>query len=338
MGPTGKSGVTRRAPPRPAPEPDPSAAVSALAWRRAERGTWLVAAAIYGAWLVLTWFHAALPWWLLLPLGGYVVAWHGSLQHECVHGHPTRLGWLNQLLVFPNLGLWLPYGIYREDHLAHHDCPRLTCPLQDPESYYVDAATWRAMGRPWRALCAVRMSLMGRLTLGPLFALWELVAGELGRLVRGDRSHLRHWGVHAVSVLLVLAWIGPVCGMPLWEYVLLFAYPGMSLTLLRSFAEHRPAPSQAGRTIPVEAGPVFSLLYLNNNLHAVHHRRPELPWTLLGRLYRAERERLPAQDREPRIAGYGELARRFLLRFKDSPEHPGFGPQPAGSAAPSAAD
>ncbi len=53
---------------------------------------------------------------------------------------------------------------------------------------------------------------------------------------------------------------------------------------------------------------------------------------------RAERERLPAETREPRIAGYGELARRFLLRCKDSPEHPGFGPRPAGSAAPSAAD
>lgn len=332
MGAEDGSGVLRATDPRPASDGDLSA-VSDQDWRRAERSTWLVAVAIYGAWLLLTWFYAALPWWLVLPLGGLVVAWHGSLQHECVHGHPTSVAWVNELLAFPSLWLWLPYRVYRESHLAHHDCARLTCPVEDPESFYLSPEAWRAMGRLRRALYVVRMSLMGRLVLGPLFAVQELAAGELGRLSRGDLAHLRHWAVHAASVLLVLAWTGLICGIPLWQYVLLFAYPGLSLTLLRSYAEHRPARTEAERTVVVEAGPLFSLLYLNNNLHTVHHRWPDLPWRLVGRLYWAERHRLPAGMGHFRFPGYGAVARRFLWRVKDSPEHPGFGPQPAARPA-----
>ena len=48
-------------------------------------GGGLVALALYGSWAALIWFHAALPWWILYPALGYVVAWHFSLQHEAIH-------------------------------------------------------------------------------------------------------------------------------------------------------------------------------------------------------------------------------------------------------------
>ena len=73
--------------------------------RVAEWPTLLVAAAIYAGFAALTWFYHALPWWLVFPAGAYVVAWHGSLQHEAVHGHPTHWPLLNELLVFPSLAL-----------------------------------------------------------------------------------------------------------------------------------------------------------------------------------------------------------------------------------------
>ncbi len=121
---------------RPTTAPDPTEwIVRGRQWRRAESATWAVAAAVYGGWLALTWFTHALPWWLVLPLGGVLVAWHGSLLHETVHGHPTRARWVNELLAFPSLWLWLPDGIYRESHLAHNACARLTCPVEDPESF-----------------------------------------------------------------------------------------------------------------------------------------------------------------------------------------------------------
>ena len=34
-------------------------------------------------------FHAVIPWWLMIPLGGYLLAWHFSLQHEAIHGWRT---------------------------------------------------------------------------------------------------------------------------------------------------------------------------------------------------------------------------------------------------------
>ena len=77
-----------------------------------------------------------------------------------------------------------------------------------------------------------------------------------------------------VGVALVFAWTVGVCEMSIAAYVALFAWPGLSLTLLRSFAEHEPAAKEDRRTVIVESGLLGSLLYLNNNLHAVHHAFP----------------------------------------------------------------
>ncbi|MFQ5760261.1 MAG: fatty acid desaturase, partial [Acidiferrobacterales bacterium] len=104
--------------------------------------TLVVAVLIYAGFAGLTWHYHALPWWLVLPLGAYLVGWHGSLQHEAVHGHPTRWPWVNELLAFPSLWLWMPYRVYRVAHLQHHATPSLTDPIDDPESYYLTPEEW----------------------------------------------------------------------------------------------------------------------------------------------------------------------------------------------------
>ena len=38
---------------------------------------------------LVVWFHASLPWWVILPVGAYFAALHASLQHEVLHGHRT---------------------------------------------------------------------------------------------------------------------------------------------------------------------------------------------------------------------------------------------------------
>src|SRR5271156_4286774 len=89
-----------------------------------------LALGVYAAFGLLTWFNNVLPWWLVAPLGGYIVALHGSLQHEAVHGYPfPKSRWLTAAVVFPSLWLWVPFAYYREAHLAHHRDERLTCPL-----------------------------------------------------------------------------------------------------------------------------------------------------------------------------------------------------------------
>jgi hypothetical protein len=55
--------------------------------------------------------------------------------------------------------------------------------------------------------------------------------------------------------------------------VLEFVYPALVLGMMRSFTEHRWGERASERTAIVESNWVFGLLFLWNNLHAVHHAR-----------------------------------------------------------------
>ena len=278
---------------------------------RWEWPTLVVAAVIYGLFAALTLYHAALPWWLLLLAGGYVTAWHGSLQHEVVHGHPTPHAALNEALVFPGLWLWLPFRRYRESHLRHHHTPVITDPLDDPESFYLSAGEWVRLNPVWKGFYLFHNTLAGRMTIGPAVAVFRLIRDEVARIAGGDRSALLAWMLHAAGCALVLGWAVGVCGMGVLEYVAYFAYPGLSLTLLRSFAEHQASNDPEERTAMVRSGPLMSLLFLNNNLHSVHHSEPAMAW------YRLPDRARQIRDAGYEFRGYGEIAARHLLKPKE---------------------
>ena len=85
----------------------------------------------------------------------------------------------------------------------------------------------------------------------------------------------------------------------------------------------RPATKEDRRTVIVESGLFGSLLYLNNNLHAVHHAFPGLPWHAIPAARRAHRHRFDGPE-GPRVhPGYAAIARRWLLRPRGYPIHPG---------------
>ncbi len=296
---------------------DPPRLLKRVAWP-----TLLVAAAVYGGFGLATWYHQALPWWLLLPLGGYLVAWHGSLQHEAVHGHPTPWNWVNEALVFPSLWLWLPFRLYRVSHLTHHDDAILTDPARDPESFYVAPEDWDRLGPLGRAYYRTVNTLAGRLILGPLRCVWLILASEIPRLARGDTAHLTPWLLHLTGAALVLIWALWVCGMSLLDYLVFFAYPGLSLTLLRSFLEHQARPAPGARSVLVEAGWPLALMFLNNNLHALHHAEPRLAWYKLPARYRERRAELLKNNGGYRYGGYLEIAARYLFKPKEHPRHP----------------
>jgi len=271
---------------------------------------------------LLTWWYAILPWWLIVPIAGYLVALHGSMQHEAVHGHPTPWRLVNEAIVFPSLWLWMPFRIYREVHLVHHRNEMLTDPREDPESFYVTPDAWAKMGRLHRGLLRANNTLLGRLVLGPPLAIGRHWSDEIRRLCRGDRSHLLPWGLHLAGCALVLAWVIGVCRIPFGAYLLLYVYPGLGLTLVRSFLEHQARPEVDQRSALVEAGPVMSLLFLNNNLHALHHAHPGVSWYRLPGLYRERRKELLAANGGYRYGGYLEIARRYLLTPKEPVLHP----------------
>ena len=290
--------------------------------RRGELPTWLVAAAIYGGWLVLTLHAKELPWWIAAPALGCIIGWHNSLQHEVIHGHPTRWRAINDALGMPPLGLWMPFHAYRRLHLLHHRVSQLTDPGTDPESNYFTAGQWRRMPSALRRLMTFNNTLLGRLTVGPAIAAARYWRAEIRALAAGDaRRVVREWWHHLALAALLLWWVTAVCGMALWVY-LLAAAVGLSFTLHRSFNEHRPAQGGDTRSVTVDAAPFWRLLYLGNNFHALHHSRPDLPWFRLLETHRQGCGERPQPANGFAYRGYGDILGRYMFRPKDTPVHP----------------
>ncbi len=96
----------------------------------------------------------------------------------------------------------------------------------------------------------------------------------------------------------------------------------MSLLKIRTFLEHRAHEEAPGRTVVVERGGGLGFLFLNNNLHIVHHSRPRVAWYQLPALYSAEREAFLARNHGYSYRSYGEIFRRYFVRPKDPVPHP----------------
>jgi fatty acid desaturase len=290
--------------------------------RAVEWPTAALAVLIYGLWLALTFWHESLPIWALPLFGGWTVAWHMSLQHEIIHGHPTRMRWLNMLIGAWPLSLWLPFDVYRRTHLQHHNDNRLTDPLDDPESYYFNARQWADIGRLGRFLVRAQATLLGRMTIGPAWSMSRFWWSETKLVLAGDRRRLRFIGRYVLELALVLVWVLGICGIPFWLYFLGFAYVGTALALVRSFAEHRAERDVERRTAIVERSWILGPLFLFNNLHVAHHLRASMPWYKLPRWYRANREALIARNGGLVYASYFDVAWRYFLHPHDEPLHP----------------
>lgn len=283
--------------------------------RAVEWATVAVAAAIAAGLASILLWHEHVPAPVLLVALAVLGAWYNSLQHEVVHGHPTRWPAVNTALAMVPFGLVLPFAAYRSTHLAHHRSPELTDPDVDPESFYVSAETWARFGPVRRRGLMVLRTLAGRMVLGPpIVAIrwWRGWAGG-GLTLRACARLAAHvCGVAGVLVVVHMA------AMPMWIYVIGVAWGGGSLSLLRSFAEHRFVDG-ANRSAMVRSGRFFSLLFLNNNLHTTHHARPGLAWYALP----SASERLGSDEIAAAGAGlyrgYGDIARRYLLRPFDQP-------------------
>jgi fatty acid desaturase len=286
-----------------------------LARQRLEWPTLCVAFAIHGGFLTLTVFFRELPLLLSAPLLSLLLAWYSSLQHETIHGHPTPSRRFNAALGALPLALWIPYTVYRETHLRHHrhGGRGLTQVARDPESFYLPTEVLSRVGRLRRWVHRANCTLAGRLVLGPALAIAAFWSGEFRRVRSGDRRRVRIWARHALGVALVLTWAVGVCHIPLLVYAVLIVYPSVSISHLRSFAEHRADADPLLRTRVVEAHPIWALIFLNNNLHIAHHAKPKIPWYHLPRVWGQMRH--PAHERGLVFGGgYREVIQKYLFR------------------------
>ncbi|WP_137701566.1 fatty acid desaturase [Marimonas lutisalis] len=275
----------------------------------------------YAVWALGTTWAAA----LFLPLGMVMVvlaaALHSSLCHEVLHGHPTRHRWLNEALVFPQLTLLIPYGRFRDTHIEHHRDERLTDPYDDPETNYLDPAIWHRLPGWWRGVLRFNNTLAGRLLVGPLVAQVAFMAGDWRRIRAGEPGVLAAWLIHVPAVAAVIWWMAAFGRMPVWAW-LLASYAALSILKIRTFLEHRAHEEVPGRTVIIEDRGPLAFLFLNNNLHVVHHSLPGVPWYRLWALYRAERDRFRQMNDSYLYRSYGEVFRRYFWRAKDPVPHP----------------
>ncbi|MEI6640532.1 MAG: fatty acid desaturase [Novosphingobium sp.] len=296
--------------------------------RRAERAIieWPTLALLFAchvAWVGACLLYSLAPW-LAVPLLALAIALHSSLQHEAIHRHPTPSEGWNELLVSLPLGLLIPWRRYRETHLAHHVDSRITDPYDDPESFYIAAADHRRLPRAVRLLLAANATLAGRLLLGPAIAAarFLLTEARLGLRQRGAaaREWRKAWALHALGLVPVLGLVHFVFVMPFAAYFGA-VYLGMALLALRGFAEHRWADAPEARTVIVERSRL-GWLFLNNNLHFVHHSHPHLAWYALPAAYRARRAEWLAFNEGYVFTGYRAVLRAFALRAKEPVVHP----------------
>jgi fatty acid desaturase len=278
--------------------------------------------AVYAVWCLLTYFHASVPTVLLVVIGGPLMTLHSSLQHEMMHGHPTKWRRVNRLLATPPLGVWIPYESYRISHLMHHRDDRLTDPLDDPESYYWMPEDWGRLDRIRRTLVTMQTTLAGRVILGPPWIIYRYWRCQIRALLTGDRATRRIWTMHALHLVPLVVWLVFVAKMNLILYGLTFVYPGTSILLIRSFAEHRAEAGVTERTAIVENAWILGPLFLFNSLHSAHHSVPGVPWYDLPSWYKANRERLIEQNGGLVYNSYFDVARRYMFRSHDQVEHP----------------
>ena len=284
----------------------------------------------YGIWLTTTFYFATVAEFagygaacaMLFFATAIFAAFHTSLQHEVVHGHPTPWPLINEALVFPSLIIVYPFRRYRQLHLTHHIDENLTDPYEDPESYFWPKSAKQTMSPLIQILLNWNNTFVGRMILGPPLGLYGFYRTEIDRLRRGETGVRLAWFLHIISCGMIFLWVSVLCGIPFWLYLLLVAYPGVSWILIRSFAEHRAAVSVGGRTAIVEAHVFFSMLFLNNNLHMVHHAHPQVAWYQLPALYRERRVNYLVANESYLFEGYWQIIRQFAFRKKQPVFHP----------------
>ncbi len=283
--------------------------------------TLILVVGCYAAWGAAGFFLWPLHPVLALAIITFAVAMQSSLMHEAAHGHPTRSAVVNEILVGLPIGLVYPYRRFKTLHLRHHADERLTDPFDDPESYY--RALWRHANYPavLKWLLKANNTMVGRFVIGPVLADIGFFLTEAKLVADGDSRVRRAWINHAIGLALVLPIVVFAFGMPLWLYLLVPAWLGQSLISVRTFAEHQWSERPDGRTIIIERSPL-SFLFLNNNLHLVHHKAPTVAWYELPGLFRARREEWLKMNDGYSYPSYFALLKEFAFRPKEPVVHP----------------
>ena len=255
---------------------------------------------------------------LIMVIAGVL---HSSLTHEVLHGHPFNSAFVNALLVFPALIIFIPYLRFKDTHLDHHRDERLTDPYDDPETNFMDPQVWDQLPKWRQSLHLFNNTLAWADVFGASAVADYLHARRSPFDLGGDRRVALGWLLHVPSLIVAYVMVVMVADVPIWLWVLA-AYLSMAILKIRTYLEHRVHDHPRGRSVVVEDRGLLSFLFLNNNFHSVHHAHPSVPWYALPRLFASKRDRFLAMNDGYHFGCYGEVIRKFAIKRKDPVAHP----------------
>ena len=275
----------------------------------------------YGAYAAISLSTITLGVWPSIGLLALVLVLHSSLQHEFIHGHPTSNQQVNDFLVSPAIGLYIPYLRFKDTHLAHHYDPNLTDPYDDPESNFLDPKTWHKLPKWRQHLGNFNNTLFGRMTVGPLLGTLCFYSKDFFDIRKGNRRILGAYFHHLGGLALVATWHILMSTLPIWAY-LIAAYFALSILKIRTFLEHKAHDRTAARTVLIEDRGILALLFLNNNFHAVHHTHPRLVWHRLPEKFKERQEVFLDKNEGYWFRSYRDVFRLYFFNRKDPVPHP----------------
>ena len=295
----------------------------AVSERRAASVEWVTVfliAACYSVWVLSLFWIAGFAPALAVVAVTIMIAFHSSLTHEVLHGHPFRSVFLNELTMRLPLNLVIPYCRFRDLHLAHHRDSNLTDPYDDPETNYLDPRVWDSLSTWKKSLLTFNNTLAGRILIGPAIGQAIFFRNEWRLVQGGERKVLAAWVLHAIGAAIVV-WLVLLSPMPFWAY-LVSVYLALGLLRIRTYLEHRAHDAVRGRTVIIEDRGLLAFLFLNNNFHVVHHMHPNVAWYKLPGLYAAAKDRFTTINHGYVYPSYRDVFRRYFLRAKDPVAHP----------------
>ena len=277
-----------------------------------------VIVAVYGLTVLTVVRYDVLTPWLAIPMLAVLGAWHLSMQHELLHGHPFRNQFINDAIGIIPVTLWMPYFAFKKDHHEHHKSD-LTNPELDNESFYVTQEQWDNAGPIRRAAWTANRTILFRMFVWTIVSTISYVMLVLKRAARNEQGDRLAVVLHVIGVVAVV-YLVSLSSMPLWQFALGTVYGGRILNAIRPFPEHKYQNGVETKTAMIMAGPFMSLLMLNNNLHIAHHDDPKIPWYRVNEL--SKRVNAVERAREAGVlyeGGYAEVFRKFSFTPVDSP-------------------
>lgn len=200
-----------------------------------------------------------------------------TVFHDGSHGSASKNRSLNELLMLPTwVALLGNPWFFRRVHMRHH--ANTNVPVKDPDHFTASPQLWKRI---------LKSSI--------LMVYYHWYAYKMG----GDWKHKFH---------LVTSSLGPVLVVALavftpftWPILLVWLFPAWAALALLSYFNtawpHHPAQETSryklGSNQFVPWWAQFALL--NQNLHLLHHVRPNLPWYRYPSYFRAHRDDFEAK-------------------------------------------